>query len=768
MQPTVPHPRPRLALVCALLAPVALIGGWTWAAAAQPGGFDQVQGTVSALAAADAPHRWIMTTGLVLTGVGHVATALALSAARRTGRLLLGAGGLATLAVAALPLPSRGDGSVAHAAAATTAFLLLAGWPWFAGRPGAGAALRPPVSRAAATVLTTASVLVLLQLLVGGAAGGLTERVLTGGEALWPLVVAVTGWWAAGRPVGSPRVRHAIAGAALVGAAVGGGVAATNIAPATAHTRFYEASVSLSARPGDVSELHARTLFGDLSAEFGGLAPGIETQPEIRHEITQVLFQPGVSVADLQPSTAELNAAVRGAATDLVARFAVGSLAGALLGVGGYVLWARRPARWRDLGIGVAVMAVATVTTGAAVATTYQPDRLRAYSANGLLGTVQRNANLLTDVESRAHQTAPYVKNLLALSAALQSKYAPERLDRATSARILLVSDIHGGNLYPMMREIVRTEGVDAVVDSGDLVNFGTVREAEAAGIFDGIASLGVPYLFVRGNHDATSPDDTALLGRLSKVPNLTLLQPDASGYVEADVNGVRVAGFNDPRWFGDDNANNAAKQVPAREGFIATFAGRPPDVVVSHEPYAVEGVGFGSVRVNGHIHSDDLEGNRVGVGTFTGGGPFSHFIEGAAGEEQTGQPSAFDILSFGTDCAVTTLTRYQFRDVIEGYPAYDDISLVNGSTFAGPPAPARPAGSGRRDGGSSGPAPGTTGPTANAPGPARTCSHATGFSTRAVPAVPPGRAPSSNPPSAPGTRTSRTPPPSASGSAGG
>ena len=94
---------------------------------------------------------------------------------------------------------------------------------------------------------------------------------------------------------------------------------------------------------------------------------------------------------------------------------------------------------------------------------------------------------------------------------------------------------------------------------------------------------------------------------------------------------------------------------------------------------------------MNGHMHSVDLEGNRVQAGTFTGGGPFTHFLADSGGEELIGQPSAFDVLTFGTDCRLASLTRYRFRDVIEGRPAYDDVSLVNGRRVDGREAdPAR------------------------------------------------------------------------------
>ena len=73
-----PTGRPRTAVLSATLALVALVGGWTWAAAAQPGGFDSGAESISALAASGTPHRWIMTTALVLTGLAHLVTAWAL------------------------------------------------------------------------------------------------------------------------------------------------------------------------------------------------------------------------------------------------------------------------------------------------------------------------------------------------------------------------------------------------------------------------------------------------------------------------------------------------------------------------------------------------------------------------------------------------------------------------------------------------------------------------------------------------------------------
>ena len=481
---------------------------------------------------------------------------------------------------------------------------------------------------------------------------------------------------------------RALALVALIAGCVNGGVAATTLFPSSAETINYRASLRLSVNPNDISKINSPTVFGDINLDFAATppAPGVLANVQVKERITDLLAQPNVSITALQPSPLELENAARQAAFALGWRFMVGSFCVALAALAVYAVWRHRrpPNRWL-LATGLCWL-LACLGTASSVGLAYRPERLERFTTTSILGAVQRNADLLAGVETRAQQTTPYLKNLLALSAALQDKYAPQALGQPVATRILLVSDIHGANQYPLMRTIVEQEQIDAVVDTGDFINFGSVTEADAAGLFSGIASLGVPYLFVRGNHDAQSSTDTALLDRMAKVPNVVLLQPNADTYTVQSVNGVTIGGFNDPRWFGDDNRNNAAKQKPAADQFIATFAERPfLDLAVAHEPGAVADLTRAQLRVHGHLHTDQLDGNRIGVGTFTGGGPFSHFLDGAEGEELTGQPSSFDIASFGLDCALTSLTRYQFRNVVEGRPAYDDVTLINGSRIEKP-----------------------------------------------------------------------------------
>jgi len=482
---------------------------------------------------------------------------------------------------------------------------------------------------------------------------------------------------------------------ALVLAVNLGGVAATSLFPTTVQTKHYSAEVRLSAVPTLTSTIHSPTSFGDLDLEFAGVfpAPGVDATVQVRDTITELFDDRRVSIESLQPSGQEISDALGSGLTELGLKFSAGVL---VAGVGAIALIAyarrRRPTSRQFVSTGVAGL-LAIGATGVGVWATYQPDQLSSFRTTGLLGTVRSNAGLLADVEARAEQVTPYVKNLLALSQALQEKFIPEGITKPTAARFLLVSDIHGANQYPVMKKIIDDEQITAVIDSGDLLNFGSVTEAEVSGIFTSIGNLGVPYLFVRGNHDASSLADQALLERMARIPNVVLLEPTPQSYTEVKVSGVVVAGFNDPRFFGDDNLNNNQKQEPAAEAFNQAYADRSrPDIVVSHEPGAVRMVTSATLLVNGHMHKNELEDNRIGVGTFTGGGTVTHFLVDRADPvedpgEQTGelegQPYAFDIAVFTESCDLASLTRYTFRNLIRGQPAYDDVSVINGTTIA-------------------------------------------------------------------------------------
>ena len=183
---------PGWAVGTAALTPLGMIGGWTLAAALQGPGFDQVRDTISALATQSMQAPEVMTVGLALTGLGHLATAAALRPARARGRVVLAVGGLATVVVSALPVDSAPR---AHGVAAAVGFGAHSLWPALAARRGGPGPLRPAVGIAASGALLALLTWFVVELQGvgpdGGAATGLAERAVAGAQSVWPLVVVL-------------------------------------------------------------------------------------------------------------------------------------------------------------------------------------------------------------------------------------------------------------------------------------------------------------------------------------------------------------------------------------------------------------------------------------------------------------------------------------------------------------------------------------------------------------------------------------------------
>lgn len=178
-------------LISAITAPIALIGGWTVAAQRQPGDYSPVRQTISALAAYGAHDRVIMTSGLAVLGSCHLVTAAGLRPARRRGRVALGVGGAATVAIALFPQP-QGGSSTAHSVSAAIAFTALAVWPALAARRSSAAAalLARPTSITASLGLL--ALLATFAAVSSGGHAGLAERILAGSQAIWPLAVVAS------------------------------------------------------------------------------------------------------------------------------------------------------------------------------------------------------------------------------------------------------------------------------------------------------------------------------------------------------------------------------------------------------------------------------------------------------------------------------------------------------------------------------------------------------------------------------------------------
>jgi hypothetical protein len=186
------RPVPGWALGTALLAPVALVGGWLAAGALQPASYSPMRQTVSALAGHAGTDRWVMTAALLLVGSCQIATAAGLTGIRVPARILLILTGLSTLGIAASPQPATGPTS-RHLAFAVSCVVTTAVWPALVARraPGRSLVLSAYTCATVTAVFAGLSCWLLVTALSGGGDLGLVERLASAVQSLFPLVVAL-------------------------------------------------------------------------------------------------------------------------------------------------------------------------------------------------------------------------------------------------------------------------------------------------------------------------------------------------------------------------------------------------------------------------------------------------------------------------------------------------------------------------------------------------------------------------------------------------
>jgi hypothetical protein len=186
-------------VVSSAAAPVLMAGGWTVAARLQPHSYSQVADTVSALAAPGAADRWVMTVTFLVVAACDVITGLALRPARAPGRLLLMAGAVAGMLVAANPEVPGTRFPLPHMIWAAAGCAALVTWPAGAWRRGPSVpwGLRPVVSAGAVGVLVALLAWFAAELITAGGQAGLAERIFGAGQALWPLAVVASCQYAA-------------------------------------------------------------------------------------------------------------------------------------------------------------------------------------------------------------------------------------------------------------------------------------------------------------------------------------------------------------------------------------------------------------------------------------------------------------------------------------------------------------------------------------------------------------------------------------------
>ncbi|MFP5372926.1 MAG: metallophosphoesterase, partial [Actinomycetes bacterium] len=271
-----------------------------------------------------------------------------------------------------------------------------------------------------------------------------------------------------------------------------------------------------------------------------------------------------------------VSADLRDAVVELVWKTALFALAGAAA-----TTWAVLHRRREPL-IAVGITGVLLIGTAGVGAATWRPEALSQPTYTGLLVNANSLIGSAEDLVARFDAYRASLEDLVAnvgtLYATISALPSPGGADDTVT--LLHVADIHLNPAgFDLMRQVAQQFRVDAVLDSGDITDWGSQPENR---LVTQVGQLGVPYVYVRGNHDSGT---TAAL--IDEQPNAVVL--DAS--TTTTVGGLTVVGMPDPRFTpdkttGDDNAGPEVLEEAGEElrRLIDTLPA-PPAVALVHDP---------------------------------------------------------------------------------------------------------------------------------------------------------------------------------------
>ncbi len=274
----------------------------------------------------------------------------------------------------------------------------------------------------------------------------------------------------------------------------------------------------------------------------------------------------------------------------------------------------------RTVLTGVAAVAALLGTSGLAAAT-YNRDAIDEPTYTGLLASAPAAVGSVRDivgnVDRYSQALGKLVGNVTQLYDAASGLRSYQPADN--TIRVLSVSDLH---LSPTAFDVIRSTSkqfrVDLIVDTGDSTDYGSSTENAYV---NEIGSLGLPYVWVRGNHDSTTTQ-----AAVKALPNTTVLD----GPEVRTVKGLRFVGIGDPRFTpdkttGGDDAPRSLQEAAGKKLCAPLIDGEEKvDIVMVHEPAAAEQCfGAAPLVLAGHTHkrsSERKDGTLLLVQGSTGG----------------------------------------------------------------------------------------------------------------------------------------------------
>lgn len=370
------------------------------------------------------------------------------------------------------------------------------------------------------------------------------------------------------------------------------------------------------------------------------------------------LSQTFSSDANRAEAVAQVETDLRSLASALGLRLLLGGV------VAGAVVMAILPKRRRRyIAAGAAGGLIAGAAAIGMTAATFNVDAFREPRFTGaltrapvVLEALDDRSLTLDQVRSRYSNAASRLSGLLELLA------EPDLDPRVDATAILHISDVHSNPIgLEIALQLVDRFGVDAVLDTGDLTNFGLSVEQSISRL---VSRFGVPYFFVPGNHDSDGVQRA-----LAATPGVTVLDR-----VTAEVAGATILGWPDPTYTNWNRLPpDEAAEVREDEASAVAAAVRreEPDILAVHDHRVAEG-SFGMVPfvLSGHYHRQILEEHQgtylLAVGTTGAAGLRSFTVDADQNYEaqivylRGGTVVAIDYVSFtglGSDFVIQRRT---------------------------------------------------------------------------------------------------------------
>lgn len=462
------------------------------------------------------------------------------------------------------------------------------------------------------------------------------------------------------------------------------GVAWTHIDTAKASNDNFtiEANIGMTTR----NHIRISSNVIDVKSNFAGPpAHGIEARiDEVKPNAIDNFADNNIE--GVMPDKSEQDRLTTEVRNELITSYAIGFLATEATLVGAYSIGRRRLSK--DLIVySILAAMIAGSVNGYANATAYSASNYRGHEETGLAPHFVKEGNdTIQDLSEQSKNVQSYIEAFLRTQQNVKQPFNEQDANTEQAIKLVLSSDYHNINWLSTLDSIALSEQADAIIFTGDMLDFGNIEEAEKVGFFKSIEELHVPIIMALGNHDKKSANDTALIDRLQQLNHpgepvkVVLVEPDPTSHNIISMGGLTISGINDRRYYTDKDSPTENQRILEKsiQDYNANFSTNPTDITLAHQ--ADKRFATSQLTIGGHTHAFAIDGHTITNGSFTSGGLF-----GDKNRPTELSPSSedFSVLTIGNNCLPQRLMTVTFRGLRNNTPSVVRTSTLTGNAIA-------------------------------------------------------------------------------------